>query len=52
MANAASEPSPEVLAQVDALLETIDLDPLGRLIADALWDEWEAEQAAEAEAAR
>lgn len=34
-------------AAADAILETVDLEPLGRALADLLWDAWQAEQAAE-----
>lgn len=40
------ELSPEVAARVDALLATVDLDPLARAVANAIWDAWEREVAA------
>ena len=40
------ELAPEVAARVDALLETVDLEPLGRALADVLYDAWERRLAA------
>lgn len=45
------ELSPEVAARVDALLETIDVDPLGRALANVIYDAWERQEREQAEGA-